>query len=180
MATRGHMESVVVADTFGCTTPQAIFALMKRINARFKQPVEAHFHMHFGLGVANTVAEVAAGPNVAHVTVAGPGEGAGNSPVEDVDFVMGKKSGTFTVNLGLERIGRMADEPQCLETLAKVKDLALKKKELLTQAEFVAIVNRVLGAPAEPPNHGNPILDQQVSRGGKAWLAEKKKAASTN
>jgi hypothetical protein len=74
----------------------------------------------------------------------------------------------------------MAEEPQGLETLAKVKDLALKKKELLTQAEFVAIVNQVLGAPAEPPNRGNPILDQQVSRGGKAWLAEKKKAASTN
>jgi isopropylmalate/homocitrate/citramalate synthase len=59
---------------------------MKRIKARFKQPVEAHFHMHFGLGVA-------AGANVAHVTVAGLGQGAGNTPIEDVDFVMARRAG---------------------------------------------------------------------------------------
>jgi isopropylmalate/homocitrate/citramalate synthase len=260
VATRGHMDSFVLADTFGCATPQAIWAMMKRIKARFKQPVEAHCHMQFGLGVANTVAALAAGADVAHVTVAGLGEGPGNVPIEDVtmalkclygfdvglntelfvdtakfvckvannhaipvnrpiigdrvfkvesgigvmfatnaakagdmeilypfnpalvgqppmDFVVGKKSGTFTIDLWLERIGRKADEKQTLAILAKVKELALKKKELLSKEEFVEIVNQVLGAPAQEPKPGNPILDQQVSRAGKAWLGGKVKAA---
>jgi len=84
VATRGHMDSFVLADTFGVATPQAIWAMMKRIKGRFKQPVEAHCHMHFGLGVANTVAALAAGADVAHVTIAGLGEGPGNTPIEDV------------------------------------------------------------------------------------------------
>ena len=261
VATNGHMDSFVLADTFGVATPQAVWAMMKRIKARFKQPVEAHCHMHFGLGVANTVAALAAGADVAHVTVAGLGEGPGNVPIEDVamslkclygvdvglntelfldtakfvckiannhalpvnrpilgesvfkvesgigvmfatnaakagdmeilysfnpamvgqppmDFVMGKKSGTFTVNLWLERIGRTADEAQNLEILRHVKELALKKRELLTKEEFVEIVDKVLGPPATPPKPGTPILDQQVSRAGKAWLEGGKKVVA--
>ena len=41
-------------------------------------------HMHFGLGAANTLAAIAAGADVAHVAVSGIGEGAGNTPLEDV------------------------------------------------------------------------------------------------
>jgi isopropylmalate/homocitrate/citramalate synthase len=36
------------------------------------------------LGAANTLAALAAGASVAHVTVSGLGEGAGNTPIEDV------------------------------------------------------------------------------------------------
>jgi isopropylmalate/homocitrate/citramalate synthase len=96
-----------------------------------------------------------------------------------MDFVMGKKSGTYTVSLWLQRIGRTADEKQNLEILAKVKELAIKKKELLTEAEFVEIVNQVLGAPTQPPKRGKPLLDEQVGRAGKAWLESKKMAAGT-
>ncbi|MGH7342133.1 MAG: pyruvate carboxyltransferase, partial [Candidatus Rokuibacteriota bacterium] len=38
----------------------------------------------FGLGVANTIAALAAGSTVAHTTVTGLGERAGNVPMEDV------------------------------------------------------------------------------------------------
>ena len=258
VATNGHMDSVVLADTFGCAVPESYAMMIKKVKDRFHKPVEAHCHMHFGLGTGNTLAALAAGADVAHVTVAGLGEGAGNTPIEDVvlslkclygidlglntehlmdtakyvchiandhaipvnrpilgervfqvesgigvmfatnaanasdmeilyafnpalvgqppmDFVMGKKSGTYTVYLWLERIGRRddADEEQCLDILAKVKTIALKKREVLTEAEFVAIVDEVLGAPKETPKRGNPILDQQVSRAGKAWMEEK-------
>ncbi|MHB9038762.1 MAG: hypothetical protein ACYC64_19120 [Armatimonadota bacterium] len=40
VATLGHMDSFVLADTFGCTTPQSIAAAVRRIKARFAQPVE--------------------------------------------------------------------------------------------------------------------------------------------
>ena len=49
-----------------------------------KKPVEIHGHQDFGLGVANTLAALAAGASVAHTTVTGLGERAGNVPMEDV------------------------------------------------------------------------------------------------
>ena len=51
---------------------------------RLKKPVEIHCHQDFGLGVANTIAALAAGASVAHTTVTGLGERAGNVPMEDV------------------------------------------------------------------------------------------------
>ncbi|MCL5102718.1 MAG: pyruvate carboxyltransferase [Armatimonadetes bacterium] len=250
--TNGHMDSFVLADTFGCSTPQAVTKMMKRIKARFTQPVEAHFHNHFGLGTANTLAALAAGADVAHVNVAGLGEGAGNTAIEEVvmglkclygvelglntqhfletakyvcsvaadhtiainrpflgeriyhmesgigvmfaansakagdadimypfnpalvgqppmEFVMGKKSGTYTIYHWLERIGRTATEEQCLDILAKVKTLALSKKQLLTEDEFVRIVDEVTGAPSGSVDHVIPELDQAMARTGKAW-----------
>lgn len=82
--TEGHMDAFVCADTFGCIHPQAAFRMVKKIKSRFDVPVEAHMHMHFGLGAANTLAALAAGADVAHVSVSGVGEGAGNTPLEDV------------------------------------------------------------------------------------------------
>jgi isopropylmalate/homocitrate/citramalate synthase len=46
--------------------------------------VEIHCHQDFGLGVANTVAALQAGASVAHTTITGLGERAGNVPVEEV------------------------------------------------------------------------------------------------
>ena len=81
----GKMDAFVMADTFGCVHPQSAFEIVTRVKRRFPTtPVEAHMHMHFGLGAANTLAAVAAGADVAHVAVSGIGEGAGNTPLEDV------------------------------------------------------------------------------------------------
>jgi isopropylmalate/homocitrate/citramalate synthase len=43
-----------------------------------------HCHQDFGLGVANTLAALEAGASVAHTTITGLGERAGNVPMEDV------------------------------------------------------------------------------------------------
>jgi isopropylmalate/homocitrate/citramalate synthase len=46
-------------------------------------PLETHFHMDFGLGVANTLIAVAEGVEVIQTTVTGTGERAGNTPMEE-------------------------------------------------------------------------------------------------
>ena len=84
VSTEGHMDAMTLADSFGGTTPQAIGAVVKKLKARFRQPIEIHCHEDFGLGVANTIAALAAGASVAHVTVSAIGERAGNVPLEDV------------------------------------------------------------------------------------------------
>ncbi|MBI2842921.1 MAG: pyruvate carboxyltransferase [Armatimonadetes bacterium] len=255
VATNGHMDSFVIADTFGCATPEAARAMMRRIKARFKQPVEAHFHMNFGLGVPNTIAALAAGADVAHVTVCGIGEGAGNTPIEDVvmslkclynkdvgirtekmvetaefvcdianghaipvnrpflgervfkmesgagvmfavnaakagdfgimysynpalvgqppmDFVLGKKSGTYTTNLWLERMSRTATDDQSMDILARVKELALGKRELLTETEFARIVEDVLGPYEEKPVFNKSFTDRAAVAACKACEEE--------
>ncbi len=83
VSTEGHMDAMTIADSFGGCTPQAIAAFVRRYKVRFKQPLEIHCHEDFGLGVANTIAALASGASVAHVTVTGTGERAGNVPLED-------------------------------------------------------------------------------------------------
>ncbi|MBP5738165.1 MAG: pyruvate carboxyltransferase [Abditibacteriota bacterium] len=93
-----------------------------------------------------------------------------------MDFVMGKKSGSFTIDLWLERMGRLegVTKEQKNEMLEKVKAFAFRKKNTLTVPEFEAIVDEVIGKPAVKPTPGNPILDQQVSRAGEQWLKDRK------
>lgn len=83
VSTEGHMDAMTIADSFGGCTPQAITMFVKRYMARFRQPLEIHCHEDFGIGVANTIAALAGGATVAHVTVTGTGERAGNVPLED-------------------------------------------------------------------------------------------------
>jgi len=84
VATEGHMDALVLADTWGVTSPHSIGYIIHRIKQRFDKPIEAHFHMNFGMGAANTLMALAAGASVAHVTMSGLGECSGNPPMEDV------------------------------------------------------------------------------------------------
>ena len=112
-------------------------------------------HNHFGLGTANRLAAIAAGADVVHVP--GLGEGSGNTPIEEV--VMGKKSGTYTIYLWLERIARTVTEEQVNAILAKVKDWAIREQRLLSEDEFVVFVNEVLGPSTGKEKRGTPVLD---------------------
>jgi len=84
VATEGHMDALTMADTVGGCTPEAINYAVREVIDRLKKPVEIHCHQDFGLGVSNTIAALAAGASVAHTTVTGLGERAGNVPMEDV------------------------------------------------------------------------------------------------
>jgi isopropylmalate/homocitrate/citramalate synthase len=84
VAREGHMDALTMADTVGVCTPDAVAYVVTKVIDRLKKPVEIHCHQDFGLGVANTIAALAAGASVAHTTVTGLGERAGNVPMEDV------------------------------------------------------------------------------------------------
>jgi isopropylmalate/homocitrate/citramalate synthase len=84
ISTEGHMDALAVVDTFGGCSPHAVPNLIKKIRTRIKKPLEPHFHDDFGLGVANTLMALASGCSVAHTTVTGIGERAGNAAMEDL------------------------------------------------------------------------------------------------
>ena len=83
VATDGHMDALVLVDTFGVLAPHAVERFVKVSKERFNVPLETHFHMDYGLGIANTLIALSAGASVAQTTITGIGERAGNVPVEE-------------------------------------------------------------------------------------------------
>ncbi len=83
VATNGHVDTIGLVDTFGVISPHAVEFFARNVRQRIDVPLETHFHMDFGMGVANTVLAVAQGAQVIQTTVAGLGERAGNAPMEE-------------------------------------------------------------------------------------------------
>jgi isopropylmalate/homocitrate/citramalate synthase len=232
VATEGHMDAFTLADTMGGCTPDAVYYVVKKVIERLKKPVEIHCHQDFGLGVANTIAALAAGASVAQTTITGVGERAGNVPIEDVvmallclygidlnirteklcevsrfvlekakvtippnrpivgdklyevesgiiagwvrlarrehpleyvpfapslvgqkpvSIVLGKNSGPPSIEEWCEKVGVKATEEERMAMLQLVKAKSFEKKDLLTEDEFKAIVDRVLQKAAARP-----------------------------
>jgi len=99
VAKEGHMDGLVLVDTFGVCSPHAMQYFVRQVKARIDKRLEAHFHMDFGMGVANTVMALAEGVEVLHTTVLGIGERAGNTPMEET--VMGLLT-MYGIDLGLK------------------------------------------------------------------------------
>ncbi len=84
VANEGHMDALALVDTFGVTSPHAMKYFVREVKKRVDTRLETHFHMDFGMGVANTIMALAEGAEVVHSTVLGIGERAGNAATEDV------------------------------------------------------------------------------------------------
>jgi len=79
-----YVEGFAISDTFGVAMPRAIFNMVGKIKKMTSKPIEIHCHNDFGLATSNTLAAVLAGASVAHVTVNGIGERAGNTALGEV------------------------------------------------------------------------------------------------
>jgi isopropylmalate/homocitrate/citramalate synthase len=88
VANEGHMDALALVDTFGVTSPHAMQYLVRQVKSRINKRLEAHFHMDFGMGVANTIMALAEGVEVMHTTVLGIGERAGNTPMEETAMAL--------------------------------------------------------------------------------------------
>lgn len=107
----GHMDGLVLVDTFGVLNPQAASFMTRKVKERIDKPLETHFHMDFGLGVANTLMAVTQGVGTIQVSVSGIGERSGNVPLEDTTLALktlyGIESGVdFSKLYGLSRLVR--------------------------------------------------------------------------
>ncbi|HTD44043.1 MAG TPA: hypothetical protein VK687_07675, partial [Bryobacteraceae bacterium] len=107
VATEGHMDALALVDTFGVVSPHAMSYLVRETKKRISKPLEAHFHMDFGMGIANTVMAVAEGVEVIHSTVLGLGERAGNVPMEETALALRTMYGVDT-GLKLDKLYSLA------------------------------------------------------------------------
>src|SRR5881397_1346512 len=83
VAREGHIDALGLVDTFGVLTPHAVERFVKQSREALGVPLETHFHMDYGLGVANSLIAAGAGASVIQTTVGGIGERAGNTPLEE-------------------------------------------------------------------------------------------------
>ncbi len=110
----GHMDSLALVDTFGAFSPEGAAFTVRKLKENFEQPIEVHFHDDFGLGVATTLAGLAAGADVAHVTVNGIGERAGSAPLEPVALAL---ESLYGIETGLD-LSQMKELSKLVEDLS--------------------------------------------------------------
>jgi len=93
---------VVVVDTIGVATPEAVDELVGRAG-ELGTPVHFHGHNDFGLATANAIAAVRAGARWIHGTINGMGERAGNANIGEVALALRALWGVET-KLDLARV----------------------------------------------------------------------------
>jgi isopropylmalate/homocitrate/citramalate synthase len=162
VATEGHMDAFTIADSFGGCTPEAVYHVVKKAVKRLKKPVEIHCHQDFGLGVANTIYALAAGASVAHTTITGLGERAGNVPMEDVVLSLLCQYG---VNLGI-RTEKMCETSRFVLDLAKVHIPGNRPivGDMLYQVESGIVAGFVRKARAKHPLEFVPFAPELVGQ----------------
>jgi isopropylmalate/homocitrate/citramalate synthase len=98
-------RELVVVDTLGIATPEAVAELVGLTIELAGAGVPVHFHGHndFGLATASAVAAVRAGAAYIHGTINGMGERAGNANLGEVALALRALYGVET-NLRLDRV----------------------------------------------------------------------------
>ena len=83
-------NAVTVADTTGCLVPSQYADLIRRIRSWIAPEivVSTHCHEDLGLSLANALAGIAAGADEVQTTLAGIGERAGNTALEELVAVL--------------------------------------------------------------------------------------------
>jgi len=81
-------DEVVLVDTLGVATPEAMFYLTSQVKSWLKIPVAIHCHNDFGLASACSIAGLKAGADSVHVTVNGLGEKSGNADIADMALAL--------------------------------------------------------------------------------------------
>ncbi|HSW15939.1 MAG TPA: hypothetical protein VLJ86_01835 [Ramlibacter sp.] len=77
-------DGISLMDSQGVLTPEGAAHLVFMVRGMTDLQIEFHGHNDFGLGVANTIAALGAGLDVAHASVLGLGERVGNTPLEEL------------------------------------------------------------------------------------------------
>jgi isopropylmalate/homocitrate/citramalate synthase len=118
-AVEAGAHEVVVVDTLGIATPEAVADLVGRTHEWLGADHAVHFHGHndFGLATAAAVAAARAGAGWIQGTVNGMGERAGNANLPEIALALRGLYGVET-KLRLDRVRTFAERLQSLSGYA--------------------------------------------------------------
>lgn len=80
----GKAQEVVIPDTMGGASPEAIAYLVKQVKSWVNVPVHVHCHNDLALGTACSLAGIKAGADWVHVAINGLGERSGNTDLAEI------------------------------------------------------------------------------------------------
>jgi isopropylmalate/homocitrate/citramalate synthase len=87
-AVEAGAKEVVVVDTIGIASPEAVAELVGTTVELVDVPVHFHGHNDFGVATASAVAAVRAGASYVHGTINGMGERAGNADIGEIALAL--------------------------------------------------------------------------------------------
>jgi isopropylmalate/homocitrate/citramalate synthase len=150
-AVEAGAHEVVVVDTIGIATPEAVAELVGRTREWLGSGTPIHFHGHndFGLATAAAVAAARAGANWIQGTVNGMGERAGNANLPEIALALRGLYGVET-GLRLDRVRAFSERLRALSgyELEPYKPLV---GENLFRRESGAVASQFHDPPAIEP-----------------------------
>jgi len=150
-AVEAGAREVVVVDTLGIASPEAVAELVGRTVAWVGPDVPVHFHGHndFGVATASAVAAVRAGATWVQGTINGMGERAGNADLGEVALALRALYGVES-NLRLDRIRAVSERVRELSgySLAPWKPVT---GETLFRRESGAVASQFHDPPSIEP-----------------------------
>jgi isopropylmalate/homocitrate/citramalate synthase len=164
-------REVVVVDTLGIASPEAVADLVGKTVDWVGTDVPVHFHGHndFGLATAAAVAAVRAGATWIQGTINGMGERAGNANLGEVALTLRALYGVES-NLKLERIRDVSGQVQQLSGYA-LEPWKPVTGETLFRRESGAVASQFHDPPSiEPYSSTLVATDRAIVLGKKSGL----------
>jgi isopropylmalate/homocitrate/citramalate synthase len=170
-AVEAGAREVVVVDTLGIASPEAVAELVGKTVEWVGPDVPVHFHGHndFGLATASAVAAVRAGARWVQGTINGMGERAGNANLGEVALTLHALYGVES-NLRLDRIRDVSASVQALSGYA-LEPWKPVTGETLFRRESGAVASQFHDPPSiEPYSSALVGADRGIVLGKKSGL----------
>ena len=171
-AVEAGAREVVVVDTLGIASPEAVADLVGKTVEWVGDNVPVHFHGHndFGLATAAAVAAVRAGATWIQGTINGMGERAGNANLGEVALTLRALYGVES-NLKLDRIRDVSEQVRRLSGYA-LEPWKPVTGETLFRRESGAVASQFHDPPSiEPYSSSLVATDRAIVLGKKSGLA---------
>jgi isopropylmalate/homocitrate/citramalate synthase len=169
-AVEAGAREVVVVDTLGIATPEAVADLVGRAHDWFPE-IAIHFHGHndFGLATAAAVAAARSGARWIHGTINGMGERAGNANLAEIALALRGLYGVET-KLRLEKVRAFSERLRALSGYELEPYKPLVGENLFTR-ESGAVASQFHDPPAiEPYSSAVVGADRRIVLGKKSGL----------
>lgn len=160
-------DEVVLVDTLGVATPEAMYYLTKQVKSWVNVPVAVHCHNDFGMAVACSIAAIKAGAESVHCTVNGLGEKSGNGDLAELAFALTGLYGIET-NIKLDRLPALS---KLVEEITRVPVSPLKP--VVGDTVFVKETGSVVAQLMVYPPSVEGYAPELVGREREIYLSKK-------
>ena len=170
-AVEAGAREVVVVDTLGIASPEAVADLVGQTVELVGSDVAVHFHGHndFGVATASAVAAVRAGASWVHGTINGMGERAGNANLAEVALALRALYGVES-NLRFDHVRGVSERVRELSGY-ELEPWKPVTGETLFRRESGAVASQFHDAPSiEPYSSQLVATDRGIVLGKKSGL----------